>query len=136
VSTERAARAVEARRGELGLTQQQLADAAGVDIKTIGNLESRGRWPIARTRAAIEQALGWQPGEMKRIADEAERSPPARLRDGTREAIRKDLAGDPVLAEQVIAYVEGLASGRIPPAPASPGADPPAAGESRQRGRA
>lgn len=68
---QRAARAVTARRGQLGLTQQELADAAGVDIKTIGNLESRGRWPIARTRARIENALGWQAGEMQRISETA-----------------------------------------------------------------
>lgn len=52
------------------MTQQQLADAANVDIKTIGSLETRGRWPIARTRARIEKALGWSPGEMGRIADD------------------------------------------------------------------
>lgn len=53
-------RAVEARRGELGMTQQELADAAGVDLKTVYNLESGGRRPIARVRAAISRALGWQ----------------------------------------------------------------------------
>ena len=56
----RVGRAVAARRGELGMTQQELADAAGVDIKTVYNLESGTRWPIARTRAAISAALGWQ----------------------------------------------------------------------------
>ena len=136
VNVQQAARAVEARRGELRLTQQQLADAAGVDVKTIGSLESRGRWPIARTRAAIERALKWPPGEMARIADEADRSPPTQLREETREAIRRDLGGDPVLAEQVIAFVEGVASGRIPPASAGHAADPPEAGPQPQRGRA
>jgi len=65
---QRAARAVAARRGELRMTQSELGAAAGVDTKTIGNLESRGRWPIARTRALIEKALGWPSGEMERIA--------------------------------------------------------------------
>ena len=65
---QRAARAVAARRGELRMTQSELGAAAGVTTKTIGNLESRGRWPIARTRAQIEEALGWPVGEMERIA--------------------------------------------------------------------
>ena len=65
---QRAARAVAARRGELRMTQSELGAAAGVDTKTIGNLEKRGVWPIARSRAAIEQALGWPSGEMERIA--------------------------------------------------------------------
>jgi transcriptional regulator with XRE-family HTH domain len=57
----RIGRAVAARRGELGLTQQDLADAAGIDLKTVYNLESGTRWPIARTRGAIAAALGWGP---------------------------------------------------------------------------
>ena len=69
---QRAARAVAARRGVLRMTQQELGAAAGVDVKTIGNLESRGVWPIARTRAVIEEALGWPSGEMERIATREE----------------------------------------------------------------
>ena len=64
----RVGRAVAARRGELGLTQQDLADAAGVDLKTVYNLESGTRWPIARTRSAIAAALGWGPGVLPAIA--------------------------------------------------------------------
>ena len=51
---------VAARRGELGMTQQDLADKAGVDLKTIYNLESGTRWPIARTRVAVSAALKWE----------------------------------------------------------------------------
>jgi transcriptional regulator with XRE-family HTH domain len=61
-------RAVAARRGELGMTQQGLADAAGVDLKTVYNLESGGRWPIARTRVAIAAALGWEGDALAAIA--------------------------------------------------------------------
>ena len=64
----RVGRAVAARRGELGLTQQDLADAAGVDLKTVYNLESGTRWPIAKTRAAITAALGWPPDALGAIA--------------------------------------------------------------------
>lgn len=64
----RATRAVAARRGELGMTQADLAAKASVNVKTIGNLESRGRWPTAATRARIETALGWPLGTMADIA--------------------------------------------------------------------
>src|SRR5215470_4555994 len=50
------------------MTQQELADRAQVDVKTVGSLETRGRWPIARSRAGIEKALGWPAGEMERVA--------------------------------------------------------------------
>ncbi|WP_158088735.1 helix-turn-helix domain-containing protein [Thermoactinospora rubra] len=64
----RAAQFVIARRGELGLTQQQLAARAGVDVKTIYNLESGERWPQAATRGKIEKALGWVGGALEDIA--------------------------------------------------------------------
>lgn len=65
----RVARAVMARRGVLGLTQEALAEKAGVDHKTIYNIESAERWPQAKTRAKIEDALEWIDGDMLRIAD-------------------------------------------------------------------
>jgi DNA-binding XRE family transcriptional regulator len=60
---------VEARRGELGMTRQGLADAAGVDLKTIYNLESGTRWPIAKTRVAVAVALGWAPDTLSVVAE-------------------------------------------------------------------
>ena len=66
---QRTGRAVAARRGQLGMTQQELADAAHVDLKTIYNLESGTRWPIARNRAAISAALGWEGDALAQIAD-------------------------------------------------------------------
>jgi len=66
---ERAAAQVVARRGELGLTQRQLAMTAEVDIKTIYNLESGERWPQAGTRAKIEKALSWAVGSLEAFAE-------------------------------------------------------------------
>lgn len=87
------------------MTQQELADAADVDTKTIGSLERRGRWPIARNRARIEKALGWPPGEMERIAstepDEPELPTPAELED-LREHMRE------VLGEEAGPFLEAL----------------------------
>jgi DNA-binding XRE family transcriptional regulator len=66
---QRIGRAVAARRGELGMTQQELAGTAHVDLKTIYNLESGTRWPIARTRVAISAALGWQGDALAALRD-------------------------------------------------------------------
>ncbi|GLZ13270.1 hypothetical protein Acsp04_35050 [Actinomadura sp. NBRC 104425] len=71
----RVAKYVAARRGALGLTQERLAERAGVTVKTVYNLESAERWPQARTRAAIEEALEWRPGDLVRIAEGGEPTP-------------------------------------------------------------
>lgn len=55
----------------MGLTQQELADAADVDLKTIYNLESGSRWPIAKTRVAVSAALGWEGDALADLADGA-----------------------------------------------------------------
>lgn len=114
---QRAARAVAARRGELGMTQQELASVAGVDTKTIGNLERRGRWPIARTRALMEKALHWPVGEMERIASSDEEPKPPRVRpEVLREMyadIRASVPADE--AELMIANIEAALRGDPPP---------------------
>lgn len=61
---QKAARAVDARRGELGLTQKQL----GMDPSSYRAFVAGTSWPQARTRAKIEVALGWPVGEIARIA--------------------------------------------------------------------
>lgn len=40
------------------MSQQDVADAAGVSLGTISNLENAHRMPQRRTRAAIAQAIG------------------------------------------------------------------------------
>ena len=52
------------------MTQQELADHAGVDLKTVYNLESGTRWPIAKTRAAVSAALQWEGDALTAIADD------------------------------------------------------------------
>lgn len=68
---DRLAGAIRERRLALGMTQQQLADAAGVTRSTIKNLEG-ARQPTKRppsSIAAVEQALGWAPGSVRTVLD-------------------------------------------------------------------
>lgn len=65
----RVARYVAARRDSLGLSQEALADRAGLNPKTISTLEAGKHWPVAKTRRALEPALGWDEGDFEKIAD-------------------------------------------------------------------
>jgi transcriptional regulator with XRE-family HTH domain len=80
---DRLAGAIRKRRQVLGMTQQQLADAAGVARTTIKNLEG-ARQPAARPPAslpAVENALGWTLGSARAILGGGEPAPIAG--DGT-----------------------------------------------------
>lgn len=70
--TEEALRAagsmVLARRGELGLTQEEAAGRAGVDADTLSGMENGKRWPWPRNVAAIARALDLDAAELQRIA--------------------------------------------------------------------
>lgn len=74
-----------ARREELGLTQAEVAIAAGVrDVKTIRNLETGRNWPNDLTRRGIESALRIEIGRLDRIVGgddtgEIEQRPGARV---------------------------------------------------------
>ena len=48
-------------RQRLGLTQQQLADEAGVTRQSIGNIESGSTAPQSKTLLPVLQALGMKP---------------------------------------------------------------------------
>ena len=53
----RAGSYVAARRGDLGMSQEDLAKAANVDVKTVRDFELGKRWPWSKTRSAIARAL-------------------------------------------------------------------------------
>lgn len=101
---ERVAETVRVRRGELGLTQQQVAEAAGVDTATISSLERAERWPWARNRTRIEGALGWQPGSLEAIG-----------RGGQPTPVERQAAQAPYTdpAERHIAETPGLSEGEV-----------------------
>ncbi|MDG4857337.1 helix-turn-helix domain-containing protein [Streptomyces sp. T-3] len=64
------------RRRELGLTQVELAQAAGVDVKSIVSIEKgtpRKRWPTSLPR--LEAPLGWVPGSTREMANGGDPTP-------------------------------------------------------------
>lgn len=70
----RLSRYVRTRRGDLGMTQEDLARAAGVDPKTIYNVESGTHKPYAKNASRIERALRWSSGALEIIASGGEPS--------------------------------------------------------------
>lgn len=64
-----AARAAIARRGELGLSQRQLAKEANVSLRAIQNFETFRTWPNADTLARLERlGLNWYVGYLNEYA--------------------------------------------------------------------
>lgn len=55
---------VRARRGDLGLTQKQVAEQAGVNVDTLSDLETGARWPRAANLASIARVLGLDAAEL------------------------------------------------------------------------
>jgi transcriptional regulator with XRE-family HTH domain len=64
-----AAAAFAARRGDLGLTQEETARRGNVSVRTVINFESQGTRPNAVSRARLERAVQWPSGEIDRLAN-------------------------------------------------------------------
>ena len=87
------------------MRQRELADALGVSVKTVDNWEN-DRTSTRSSIGALEEVL-----EVNLSADEeADRSPPPRLSEATRELMREELGDE--LAARLIAHADHLASGR------------------------
>lgn len=84
------------------MTQHELAGEAGVDLKTVYNLESGTRWPIARTRVAVSAALKW-PGDAL-AALLAGRDPVGEPEDGP----GAEIIEFPVVAEDVLEHLAAI----------------------------
>jgi transcriptional regulator with XRE-family HTH domain len=69
----RAGLAVQARIAALHVTATDIARLAGVDPKTIRGLINGTSWPRTSTQARIEEALGWDEGEIVRRATSEDR---------------------------------------------------------------
>ena len=67
---QRLADSIEAARAARGMTQVQLAEAAGVSESTIQNLESgKDRSRLPHSLPKIERVLGWKEGSGKAVLD-------------------------------------------------------------------
>jgi len=93
------------RRAELGLTQKGLAVRAGVSERTIQNLEA-GRRPQPLIRGKIEKALGWEPGEFRRIAEQPQDGPASLIPRSLRREITENEDLTPAEKEAVLAAIE------------------------------
>ena len=68
-----AVRAAIDRRGVLRLTQQKLADRAGVSLRTVVSFETYRSWPHARTLGQLERlGLNWPVGYLRELADDVD----------------------------------------------------------------
>lgn len=65
---QRLAGKIRKRRAELDLSQQQVADAARVSLRTVASLES-GQPAKERTLVRVERALEWTAGSMDAVLD-------------------------------------------------------------------
>jgi transcriptional regulator with XRE-family HTH domain len=65
-------RAVGLRRRETGLSQEELADGAKVDVRTIRGIERGTANPTWEVADRIARALGWSLAKLAQRADELE----------------------------------------------------------------
>ena len=63
-------RVLRSERRARDLSQRELADAAGLSFKHVGEIERGKRFPRLGTIAALEHALELSPGELMRRAGE------------------------------------------------------------------
>lgn len=109
---ERAARLVRTAMASQGLSPQQVAALADVDSDTVRDFAAGDRWPWARTRKKIEDALGLDPGELERAArDEAEWTPASNDVDPVVAAIERSSLSRANRAK-LIGYYYELADGQ------------------------
>jgi transcriptional regulator with XRE-family HTH domain len=59
--------AIEDRRADLGMSQDDLARAADISMSTLQRV-LRGHEPLAKTARAIERALDWEKGALQEVA--------------------------------------------------------------------
>jgi transcriptional regulator with XRE-family HTH domain len=69
---QRLADKVRTRRGALGLTQTQVAEAAGIESRTLGSIENKPRPRRAATLGGLERALGWTEGSIRQVLNGGE----------------------------------------------------------------
>ena len=84
MSWENLAAAVRARRGELGLTQADVAEDGQVSVDTVNNIENLRRTPKGglnrRSARGLEAGLQWAPGSVESVLSGGVATPVAKAR--------------------------------------------------------
>lgn len=62
-------------RTKLGMTQIPFAKHVGIDTKTIASMEKGARVAWEVNQRKVETALGWRPGSIQEVIDDAENIP-------------------------------------------------------------
>jgi transcriptional regulator with XRE-family HTH domain len=106
MSWERLGREVARRRGQLQLTQAELAQRGGFSVPTLNAIENNRAGRLSkRLRRALEQAIEWEPGSVDAVLDGQE----PRVAIARASGMRDELGGDPEkLAAQRFAVVQRL----------------------------
>ncbi len=106
-----AAEAIVSRRVELGMrSRRKFAEATGLTVKTLGELERVERTTFERsTLAAVEHALKWSPGTIQGLVDSSPATPahPAESWLSTREGIARHVHRDDLPLVELL-YRSGL----------------------------
>jgi DNA-binding XRE family transcriptional regulator len=102
--------AVADRRMDLGLTQKELAEKAGLAMNTAALLERGRTFPRAANARKIEDALEWPRGTIGRIRSggAAPKSPPARTRAARTVSPTSVPAAPPSSSAQALAIANGV----------------------------
>jgi transcriptional regulator with XRE-family HTH domain len=64
---DRAREAVRTAMGQKGMSNKELAQAAGVDEGTVGDFLNGKRWPRPGNLVKLDTALGWDAGTIARV---------------------------------------------------------------------
>jgi transcriptional regulator with XRE-family HTH domain len=70
VADSRVREAIETRRVELGMSQDDVARASNISMSTLQRV-LRGHDPLPKTARAIERALGWERGSLRDVSQGA-----------------------------------------------------------------
>lgn len=98
---------VRARRVERGLTQQQLADLAGVSQRAVSNIECERYFGNTEVRLALAPHLGFDPEAMREGAFERDLAPASFA--GEMYKRRKELG----LSQKVLAHLAGVGESTV-----------------------
>lgn len=109
---ERLAEAIEDRRLELALRLQDVAEAAGISLKTLHSVRTGDKGIAPLTQIGLARALHWTPDSVKRILDGLD---PEELpvigsagAHASKPPIAADLAAEDISDDQLAPFIAGV----------------------------